>query len=338
VEARLQKQARGPNSSVFDDNDNVADDSSSDEPEPQPAPGASVTSDSRIVHKDLDQKFRFWQSRALKMAKAIERRDAAMAGEPSVQFPLAAIHRQRTSFLKSDEIYRRHVGQEFATPWSQAAAGEIWLSNSLSPPAGPVTPCGFTPSRPVLDGVLSDACWQDAAELPLVVSAKSRKGEGRSALAMLCYDAEFLYLAASLPRAKGVRTDGAVEGERRHDEDVADFDRVMFSLDVDRDYVTYYNFTVDQRGCTAESCWEDPSWNPRWLVAVGGDKTHWRLEAAIPLEELTPLVPQSGSAWAIGITRIIPAVGIESWTHPSSASPRAENFGILRFDAPGDPR
>jgi hypothetical protein len=59
---------------------------------------------------------------------------------------------------------------------------------------------------------------------------------------------------------------------------------------------------------------------------------------AIPLDELTPLAPQRGTAWALGITRIIPAVGVESWTLPASATPRPENFGLLRFDAPGDPR
>jgi hypothetical protein len=154
----------------------------------------------------------------------------------------------------------------------------------------------------------------------------------------LCYDNEYLYFAASLPRAKGVRTDGPIDRERRHDEDLADFDRVLVSLDVDRDYVTAFHFAVDQRGCTADSCCHDASWNPRWFVAVAGDGTHWRLEAAIPLEELTPAVPQRGTGWALGITRIIPAVGIESWTQPASATPRPENSGLLRFDTPDDPR
>jgi hypothetical protein len=201
-----------------------------------------------------------------------------------------------------------------------------------------VTPCGFAPARPILDGLLTDPCWQDAAELPLVASGRDRKEGKRQALAMLCYDAEYLYFAASLPRVKGVRTDGPLAGDRRHDEDLSDFDRVLFSLDIERDYVTSFDFAVDQRGCTAESCWRDASWDPRWFVAVSGDKTHWRIEAAIPLDELTPLNPQRGSAWGLGIRRIIPAVGVESWTQPATAVNRPENFGLLRFDAPGDPR
>ena len=60
-----------------------------------------------------------------------------------------------------------------------------------------------------------------------------------------------------------------------------------------------------------------------------------RLEVAIPLEEITPYFPRGGNAWAIGITRIIPALGVESWTQPAGAVPRPETFGLLRFDAPG---
>src|SRR5262249_34035667 len=163
--------------------------------------------------------------------------------------PLAAIHRQRTTYLKSDEIYRRYLVHETGTPWSQAAAGEIWLSNPIAAPTGPVTPCGFIPVRPILDGALSDRCWQNAAQLPLVASGRDRKDAKRQAVAMLCYDTEYLYFAASLPRGKGARTDGPVTGDRRHDEDLGDFDRLLFSFDIDRDYVTSFNFAVDQRGC-----------------------------------------------------------------------------------------
>ena len=240
--------------------------------------------------------------------------------------------------MKSDEIYRQYLVHQTGSPWSQAAEGEIWLTNPFAPPTGPMSPCGFTPERPILDGVLSDRCWRDAAELPLLPSKKDRREGKRQALAMLCYDAEFLYFAASVPRANGVRTDGPVTENRRHDEDLDDFDRILFSFDTDRDYVTAFHFAVDQRGCTAEACWNDPSWNPRWFVAAGGDKSHWQIEAAIPLDELTPITPQRGIAWGLGITRIAPAVGVESWTQPATATNRPENFGLLRFDGPGDLR
>jgi hypothetical protein len=271
------------------------------------------------------------------MIRALELRDRRMAADPVVQFPLAAILRHRTLLLKSDEIYRRYTVQETGTSWAQAAEGETWLNSTFRQPTGPTAACGFTPRRPVLDGVLTDACWKAAAELPLA-GHEDRPDEGRSASAFVCYDAEYFYFAATLPRAPGMRNDGPGDSERRHDEDLSEFDRVLLSLDIDRDYVTSYTFAVDQRGRTSESCWNDASWNPHWFVAVAGDKLQWSIEAAIPIGELTPFVPQRGSAWALGITRIIPAVGVQSWTRPATASPRPENSGILRFDGPGDPR
>ncbi len=338
VEARLQRQAQSAQRTIFNSDD--------DEPESilpiesNPTPGDSTIGQKRVTLKDLEQKQRVWRTRALKLFAELARRDAALAAEPAVQFPLAAIHRQRTSHLKSDAIYRRFVLYESGTPWAQAAESELWLANVSRPPTSPTTPCGFTPTRPVLDGVLSDPCWEDAAELPLVASPRDRATSGRDngdkqALAMLSYDDQFLYLAARLPRAAGVRTDGPVSGGRHYDDDLSDFDRVAFSLDIDRDYVTYFHFEIDQRGCTTEACWQDTSWNPRWHVEVSGDEKEWRLEVAIPLEEITPHVPQQGMAWAIGVTRIIPAVGLESWTHPAAAVPRPETFGLLRFDPPG---
>ena len=338
VEARLEQQSRNGKRSIFDEDEEFLPEAATAKPDDRPLPVAGASSDSRVFHKDLDRKFRFWQSRALKLARELARRDPALAGEPIVQFPLAAIHRQRTSFLKADEIYRRYVVHETGSPWSQAAGGEIWLNSPTGPRSGPASACRFAAKRPVLDGVLSDTCWLEAEELPLVASAGDSEAGAPRALAVLCYDTEYLYFAANLPRAKGLRTDGPLDRERRYDEDLADFDRVNLWLDLDRDYVTSFNFAVDQRGCTAESCWNDASWNPRWLVAVDADKTGWRVEVAIPLNELTPAVPQRGTAWALGIARVIPAVGIESWTLPASAAPHPENFGLLRFDAPGDPR
>src|SRR4029077_21165413 len=92
VEARLRKQARTQNRTIFDPGEVFPETNSVEDSEVQPAPGDGLASHSRIIRKDLDQKYRYWQSRALKLAQELRRRDAALAAEPSVQFPLAAIH------------------------------------------------------------------------------------------------------------------------------------------------------------------------------------------------------------------------------------------------------
>jgi len=37
------------------------------------------------------------------------------------------------------------------------------------------------------------------------------------------------------------------------------FDRVSILLDLDRDYATYFQLQVDQRGAVRDDCWGDQS-------------------------------------------------------------------------------
>jgi photosystem II stability/assembly factor-like uncharacterized protein len=335
AEARLEKQSQKAQRTVFNSDDEEAENVLENEvATPPPAGPAPV--EKHVTHRDLDRKQKAWRARAFKLLADLKRRDPALAADPVVQFPVAALHRQRTAHLKADEIYQRFASAQAGTPWAQAASGELWLGDVSNPPTSPVTRCNFTSSRPVLDGVLDDLCWEQG--FPNALTATPRPGDGPCPQVLVCYDRDHLYFAARVPRAAGFRTDGPFEGKRRHDEDLSEFDRIVVSFDVDRDYVTSYQFAVDQRGCSHDSCWHDASWNPKWFVAVMGDEAEWRVEAAIPLDELVPYIPGGGVAWALGATRITPAVGLESWSHPASADPRPETFGLLRFDSPGTPR
>ena len=87
---------------------------------------------------------------------------------------------------------------------------------------------------------------------------------------------------------------------------------------MDRDYATYYRLSIDHRGWTHDECWGDASWNPTWYVAAGADDDTWTIEAAIPLKELTQQQPDAKTTWAVGVQRIVPGVGFQSWTTPAS--------------------
>ncbi len=325
VEARLAQQAREEEKTVFD-----FDDSSKAAIQTElPIPQRNVATAGYSVHKHFEEKLRFWQAQAARMSRNLEQRAPQLAAAPDVQFPMAALYRQREKFARSDEIYRRFLQRETKGAWAWPAAAELWLNQPLAPIDGPVVDSIRVLQRPILDGILSDPCWQNASELPL--SDANQRGE--RSLAMLCHDGEYLYLAASMPRAAGVRTDGPIQGARRYDEDLTDYDRVTLCLDVDRDRVTYFSFSIDQRGCSSDSCWHDRSWNPPgWVIFVDADETHWRLEAAIPFAELTPRPPEAGAAWGVAVIRTIPAVGWQSWTQPAGEKPRPETFGLVRFD------
>jgi hypothetical protein len=205
---------------------------------------------------------------------------------------------------------------------------------------------------PVLDGILSDICWQEAVDIELTaagsantagyVGSRAIDADGalagasghpdEQAIAMLAYDSRYLYFAASLPRASELPTDAPEHAGRTYDADLSRFDQISLQIDVDRDYATCYRLYIDSRGFTRDACWNAQHWDPKWYVANDGEPRRWTVEAAIPLEELVPSSPSRGQTWGVGIVRTMPTLGIESWTHPSGAVARPLTFGLLRFE------
>ena len=114
---------------------------------------------------------------------------------------------------------------------------------------------------------------------------------------------------------------------------LAGHDRIDILLDMDRDYQTYYRFQVDHRGCLAEDCWGDRTWNPKYYVAFVPTETGWTAEYAIPLDELTGDRPSHGKAWAVNVTRVVPGKGVQTWNGPADGEPRPEGMGLLQFRA-----
>jgi len=306
---------------------------------------------------------RHWQDQALQMAALIRKRDPRLYVEPRIQFPLAALLRSRGAWRTAQRGYQRFQRRRGDAPlrtqgfpkipgsWEQAAESEMWM---LAPRGGsprPLIQCKSAGTRPVLDGVLSDPCWENAKAVWLTSTKESRDSLRGKAFVMFAWDADYLYIAGSVPIAISPPGADAKPSKRRRDADLSPFDRIGIRLDVDRDYATWYSLDVDQRGWTHDACWGDDSWNPKWFVAppaVRSDRLQpvkgpaeaghyeprksWRFEAAIPLKELVPHAPRRGTTWGVGVIRTVPAVGVQSWTHPVDHPPRPESFGLLRFE------
>jgi hypothetical protein len=66
-------------------------------------------------------------------------------------------------------------------------------------------------------------------------------------------------------------------------------------------------------------------------VAVKSELACWRIEAAIPLVELTGDTVSPGRAWACNIVRVVPGKGIQAVSLPAEAVPRPEGMGLLLF-------
>lgn len=274
---------------------------------------------------------RHWNEQALRMASLIRKTDTEKFQSPEIQFPLAALLRARGAGRIADRSYRKYLLAGQDNPWKQTADAELWILAPRSEPPKTFGVCKEATARPVLDGVLADDCWQDAKPLSLTAPENADR-VATGGYVQMSYDGKYLYLAGNFPRAAGLPADLPGKKRRRHDADLARFDRVSFHIDVDRDYATYYTLTIDQRGCTVDTCFGDRSWNPKWYVAADADEKSWRFEAAIPWSELVPRPPVRNNAWALGVVRTMPAVGLQSWTHPSGAIPRPESFGLLRFE------
>jgi photosystem II stability/assembly factor-like uncharacterized protein len=300
-----------------------------------PGSGGGVRIASAVQVTQARERTRLWWKLADRWAKYLKEHQPSLYATPQVQFPLAAMYRQRGQLGESETVFSL-FGREGVTPtqnaWTRSAKAEQWIAHPVNLPPKSFTVCRTADAKPVLDGILSDPCWESADELPLTATSAERVTGSDHSFALLCRDREYLYFAASLVRHPAAPTDPPLRSPRSRDADLADFDRVSLVLDVDRDYATYYHLAVDQRGQTTDDCWGDPTWNPRWFVAVRADATHWRLEAAVPLSELSPQPPTRNEVWNIGITRTIPAVKQETWSHPATPTPQPETFGLVRFE------
>ena len=277
-----------------------------------------------------------WHSRASELAKQIQTTSPMLFQSPEIQFPLAALRRTDGSARIADSIMRSIVTNPVNLETKQLAERELWASFATAESPTALSFCRQATDRPHLDGLLSDPCWVDAKEIrlsenPHFGGQAFESAEIPRSMVMFAYDHEFLYVAISAPRSTATPLELPQSTGRHHDADLSRQDRFSIRLDIDRDYATWYEFQVDQRGWTSESCWEDRRWDPTWYVAAEGDQTDWRIEAAIPWSELTPSPPQRGTIYAVSILRTIPNVGLESWTQPATTRPQPTSFGLLKF-------
>jgi hypothetical protein len=270
-----------------------------------------------------------WSEVCLNLAPALAAFGAGYALDPANNLVMAAARRKLgLNMDAANQLQGLLRGPADADPgpadgWHRRVADELRLLSDESPKLTPTAECRATSVRPLLDGRLDDECWKSAA--PLTVNA----AEGYAAAARFAFDDKFLYVAVTCRHPEGKQVPKAEK--RARDADLRGHDRVELLLDLDRDYQTYYRLRVDQRGCVAEDCWGDKSWDPRWFVAAEPAPTGWTAEAAIPLAELTGDPPTAGQAWAVNVVRVVPGVGVGSWGGPSDAAPKPAAMGVMRF-------
>jgi photosystem II stability/assembly factor-like uncharacterized protein len=285
--------------------------------------------------------------RATQLAEYFKSARPLLYAEPAVRFAEVAAQRQ-LGYSNEAKRYFLSLDQRPASdPWRRCAMTEQWLAQPGEiPPPKVLAACRRTFERPHLDGQLDEPFWDSADRLRLSGDTVERRTirpvdennttdtvtrSGDSAEVRLAYDEEFLYVAFHSPKVIG--SDYSPDDRTRpRDTELTQHDRVSLQLDLDRDFTTAFELTVDHRGWTHESCWGDATWNPTWYVAAAGDDTTWTVEAAMPLAALTATAPASKHVWAVAARRIIPRVGYESWGGGSASVNSPDRFGLLIFE------
>ena len=265
------------------------------------------------------------------LAAYLEQNQPVLFAEPALQFSLAAAYRRLGQPQPAERLYQAAARSANHDAWRTAAEGELWLAAASGRGAAPkpVLHCVTATKRPHLDGRLDDAVWKQARGMPLE-SPHHEDGEWPAEV-KLAYDREFLYVAIRCRQSLQARYE-LTAGPRPRDADLSARDRVELLLDIDRGLASYYRFTIDYRGWTADSCWGDSTWDPTWYVAARQEDGFWTAEAAIPFDQLCAHAPQPREVWGLGIQRTVPGVGFQSWSQPAAAAVIPEGFGYLIFD------
>jgi hypothetical protein len=296
------------------------------EPSERPRTEVEVTGEVALLRGGANA--RQWYQDCLDSGLHLQSCGPIFANDPSIQFCLQAARRSLGDFEGAQKWYHEFREGRAEGPWRDAAAAELWLTNHTGAPPKPVLYCRYTELRPFLDGRFDDSCWEGVKPTALRNAVGDTVKESPTEV-FLAHDADFLYLAVRC-RHPADRYVAPVK-VRSRDADLRAYDRVSLLLDLDRDYATYFHLQIDQRGCVCEDCWGDPSWNPRWFVAVDSDKDGYRVEAAIPLTELTGGTITPGRAWACNVVRVLPGRGVQAFSVPADVQPRPEGMGLLIF-------
>lgn len=265
--------------------------------------------------------------------RSLSELNPAVAQSRDLQCSFAALCRSRGKSADADAVYRQFVRLPNNHPWRNVVDREIWLSQPFGETPSDIAPARRAESPPVLDGLLSDTCWQQALPIRFRTAGDAIEETGSTSFALLTFDNNFLYWGASVTRDESQPVAETRREGRQHDApDLDRFDHVRLRLDLERDYASYYEFRVDQRGETADSIWDDEGWNPEWFVAIDSDATRWTLEVAIPWAELASHPPRRGEHWGLSIVRSIPGVRWEGMPPFNKAANANAATGLVRFD------
>ena len=229
------------------------------------------------------------------------------SADPTVALPAAARMRHGQP-RDATELWNQVSGSAWLQ-WSRLAKGEIWLIKSRGNSPVPVALTRLT-TRPHIDGKMDELLWNSTHPVKLQTSRFTQVSG--NTVARFAYDREFLYLAIECEKIRNYRYPAMAPRAGRDQAD-PQLDHFTWQIDVDRDYSTAFNFTVDSRGWVSEGVTGSTAWDPTWYVAATETPRQWSAECAISWQALGVMPPTSEHPFAIKLTRTIPGQITAHW-------------------------
>ena len=244
---------------------------------------------------------RQWNQYALDLEPKLAAFGLIYLRSETTQLPLQ-VARRRAGLLADARKY----GELFAESDPAYRLENKVLNNHLSTDDKQVIHCIQSSTRPTLDGRLDEKCWLKAKPTTVHLPGES-KYQGN---VKFCFDNDYLYIGITCSHP--AQKEPTAVAQRERDANMLGQDRVNIELDLDRDYQTSYQLSVDCRGQAHDACCGDASWNPRWHIAHNPSALGWTVEAAIPLTELTGEAVTEKTTWAVRLQRMFPGEGESS--------------------------
>src|SRR5262245_5361153 len=168
---------------------------------------------------------------------------------------------------------------------------------------------------PIIDGSLSDECWQLATPARGLKQINPEEGQPATEETEIrvLFDDSAIYIAARM-----FDKDAALISRRlsKRDDD-ADADRISIYLDPMHDHLTGAVFRVSASGVQDDSVlyndtWSDGSWDAVWNSAVSADGQGWSAELRIPFSQLR-FASGDHQTWGLNVERFIRRKNETAW-------------------------
>ncbi len=232
------------------------------------------------------------------------------------------LNRKLDPVLSGENQFKSVATQTTFPLVAAAARRELQLDNRIPGEIGHLRVCQSADRPPRLDGRLDETFWQQnpvdsGIGLKPIQTAPGQTVSHDAQVRMAC-DQSYLYLAIQCRKRAGFAYQ-STDSPRQRDANLTERDRLEIALDTDRDFTTYFLFSIDSAGRVADSCGGNLGWNPNWYVASRQDEHNWYAEVAVELDEIT--AQPCERHWCVSISRFIRQRPQSTWPPAAPVQP-----------------